>query len=154
MAQWKRDNGLPLSVHTGRKPLAERYRRQVQAVEKVFADALPALAQEYLDELHPRQPEECRQHHVTLCCPVKGCEQQSERTAFDHKAAAYALDRILGRPTARLEQSIAIRLVEELTATFAGIFHEVNDYDSAAERRARFAERCRSLGAQSGGPGG
>jgi hypothetical protein len=145
MAQYKRERGLPLSVNTGRKPIAEKYRKQVTAVEKTFADRLPVLAQEYVDELRPRDPEQCPVHHRTLRCPVQTCEHRSERTAFDHKAAAYALDRILGRTTVRVEATVTARFVEQLTLTLVSIFEECNEHTDPAARRAAFIDRCRAL---------
>jgi|SRR5215207_868811 len=96
-----RDPGGP-----GRRSIAETYRRQIGAVERTFADALPALAQTYVDELWTKEPETCPDHRRVLACPVQGCGYHSDRTEFDHKAAAYAFDRLLGRPTSRSENAL------------------------------------------------
>jgi hypothetical protein len=147
MVRLKRERGLPQSQHAGRRPLAEKYRKQIAAVERTFADSLPQLAQQYVDELRPHAPEQCARHHVVLRCPVKGCEQQSERTSFDHRAAGYVIDRLLGKPSQRLEQTVAVRLVAELTETFAAIFSEVNQHGDPRVRQQAFAAECRRLSA-------
>jgi hypothetical protein len=153
MVRLKREHGLPQSQRAGRKPIAEKYRKQIAAVERTFADALPELAQQYVDELRVADPETCGVHRRRLVCPVKGCEQQSERTRFDHKAASYCIDRLLGRPTTHVEANVSLRLVEELVVTFTTIFAGVNDYDDAAARRQAFAEQCLALSRRWGGGG-
>jgi hypothetical protein len=145
MQALKRARGLPPQVGGGRKPLAEKYKRQIAAVERTFADALPQLAQQYVAELQPADPERCPQHHLVLRCPAKGCEHESERTAFEFRAVQYAFDRLLGRPTTHVEASVQARFVEELTVTLVSIFEGVNAYDSATIRRQAFAEACRNL---------
>lgn len=81
-----------------------------------------------------------------LRCPEVGCGRVSERTAFDHKAAAYIFDRLLGRPLTRSENSIAVRFVNEITAAFAETFLAVNAIADADERREAFSLRLLQIG--------
>jgi hypothetical protein len=136
-----RDPGGP-----GRRSIAETYRQQIGAVERTFADAQPALAQTYVDELWTKEPETCPDHHKPLCCPAEGCTYRSQRTAFDHRAAAYAFDRLLGRPTSRSENALTVRFVNEVATTFIAIFAEVNEIADAGARREEFARRLRVVG--------
>jgi hypothetical protein len=145
MMRLKAERGLPHNSGAGRKPLSEKYRKQVQAVEQVFANALPELARTYLDELQPHDPERCPTHHRVLVCPVAHCGEQSQRTAFDFKAAAYALDRILGKPSIRVEATVTARFVEQLTLTLTAVFEECNEHTDPAARRAAFINGCRAL---------
>jgi hypothetical protein len=146
MVRLKRERGLPQSENAGRKPIAEKYRAQVEAVERTFAGALPALTETYIAELWTKEPETCPTHHKLLRCPAKGCATVSRRTEFDHKAAAYAFDRILGRPTSRSENSLTVRFLSEITASIVAIFADVNELEDARARREEFARRLRLVG--------
>ena len=154
MARLKAERGTGTAPGPGRPKIAEKYRKQVDAVEKTFAAELPALAQEYLDELHPKDPERCPTHHRVLACPATDCNVRSQRTAYNHKAAAYALDRIMGRPTTRSENTVTVRLVQELATAFTTAFLETNDLPTALERRARFAARLGEIANAYSGSGG
>jgi hypothetical protein len=154
MVALKKARGIPQSVGAGRKPIAERYKRQISAAERTFAGALEELATEYVAELRPHDPERCPVHRHILCCPDPGCEEQSQRTAFNFKAASYVFDRIQGKPTTRVEASIQATFVEQLTLTLVTIFTEVNTFADADVRRQAFADACRGLIAAWGGGGG
>ena len=83
----------------GPPPLARKYAKHVAAAEKVFATAMPVEAARYVEELATKEPEECPAHGRVLRCPAPGCGTVSQRTSYDHRAAAYLFDRIMGRPT-------------------------------------------------------
>jgi hypothetical protein len=154
MLRLKQQHGFPLSVNAGRRPIAERYKRQIGAAEKTFAGSLPELATEYVAELRPHDPERCPVHRHILCCPEPSCAEQSQRTAFNFKAASYVFDRIQGKPTTHVEATVTARFVEQLTVTLVNIFENVNGHDNATERRQAFAEQCRDLIAAWSGGGG
>jgi len=140
------ERGQPIGG-PGRTPRAEKYARQFAAVERTFGEALPAVAAHYVATLQATDPEHCPEHKGLLRCAEPGCGRVSERVAFDHKAAAYVFDRLLGRPLTRSENTLAVRFVQELTAMFAGIFAEANDLDTPAARAERFALRLVEAGA-------
>lgn len=142
MTRLKREGGLNMG---GRHKIADKYKRQIAVTEKVFATAAPAIAQEYIDELSPADPERCPLHGGVLACTDRSCFYESQRTTFNHKAAAYALDRIMGKPTTRSENVITVRLVQQLTAEFAVIFMKVNELDDPLTRRTAFADECERL---------
>ena len=148
MARLKAERGTGTRPGPGRRPIAQKYRPQVQAVERTFAEALPAEAQRYVDELAPKEPERCPDHGRILGCPVKGCQVVSQRVAYNHRAAAYAFDRILGRPTTRAENVLTLRLLEELTAAFTHAFVETNTIADPLARRDAFAGKLRVIGAE------
>ena len=148
MVRLKAERGTGTRPGPGREPIAQKYRPQVQAVERTFAEALPAEAQRYVDELAPKEPERCPDHGRILGCPVKGCETISQRVAYNHRAAAYAFDRILGRPTTRSENTLTLRLVQELVTAFTGAFHEANQISDPHARRETFARRLAVIGAE------
>src|SRR3712207_7480293 len=102
MARLKEERGEPRGG-PGRMPIAEKYRRQLSAVERTFADALPSLAQDYVDELRVKDPETCPEHRRALCWPQQPWATPRWRPAFYHKAAAYAFCRGLGQPRRRSE---------------------------------------------------
>ena len=145
MIALRRERGQPLGG-PGRTPRAAQYARQRAAVEQTFAGALPALAAAYVAELQATDPERCAEHKAILRCPEPGCGRVSERVAFDHKAASYIFDRVMGKPLTRSENTLSVRLVQELTTMFAGIFAEANDLDTPAERAERFALRLVEAG--------
>jgi len=145
MIALRRERGQPLGG-PGRTPRAAQYGKQIAAVERTFAGALPALAAAYVAELQATDPERCPDHKSVLRCKEPGCGRVSERVAFDHKAAAYVFDRLLGRPLTRSENTLAVKFVQELTTMFAGIFAEANDLDTPAERAERFALRLVEAG--------
>lgn len=144
MTAIKRERGIPLGG-PGRRTIAEKYKRQIASVEKTFADALPELAREYVSELHVHAPERCTVHGGVLRCAEPDCSVQSARTAFDHRAAGYALDRLLGKPTTRSEGTLRVEFVEQLTEAFSVVFLEVNALPDADARRVAFAERMSAL---------
>lgn len=129
----------------GRKPIAEKYKRFIGAAERVFANALPAEAERYVEELEVKAPEQCPYHNGVLVCREPDCNYESHRTAYDHKAAAYVFDRVMGKPTTRSENTVTVRLVQQWTAQIATIFLEVNELDDPLTRREAFAERCDTL---------
>ena len=145
MTQLKRDRGIALGG-PGRTPRDEKYARQFAAVEQTFAAALPAVAKTYVAELSRPAPERCPEHGVVLRCSERGCEQESERAAFDHKAAQYVLDRLLGKPLTRSENAVSVRFVTEITHVFAETFLAVNELADPDERRAAFSLRLLQLG--------
>jgi hypothetical protein len=102
-------------------------------------------AERYIDELAPKEPERCPHHHRVLACPARDCEVESQRTAYDHAAARYLFDRVMGRPTSRSENSIAVTFVRQVTEAFAQTFLEVNAISDPEERRAAFADRLAQL---------
>src|SRR5690349_6058747 len=116
MAELRAKGEIPEPPRTGRRPIAEKYRSQIHAAELAFAKSMPREAKRFVDELAPKEPEECPIHHATLTCPVDGCFQESQRTAYNHHAAQYVFDRIMGRPTSRSENTVTVKLVEQLTA--------------------------------------
>jgi len=140
------ERGQPIGG-PGRTPRGVKYARQFAAVERTFAEALPAVAAAYVEELQSAAPERCPEHKGLLRCAEAGCGRVSERVAFDHKAASYVFDRLLGRPLTRSENTLAVRFVQELTGMFAGIFEEVNALDTPAARAERFALRLVDAGA-------
>ena len=142
MRDLRRERGV---TNPGRPRIADKYRRQLEAVEKVFADALPELARQYVTELQVQAPETCPAHHRVLRCPEPECSHQSQRTAFNHKAASYALDRLMGRPTTRSENALTVRFIREMTEQFSSIFLQVNALSDPDERRAVFAARLMQL---------
>lgn len=72
MYQLRVERGLPIGG-PGRTPRAAKYGRQIAAVERTFADALPAVAEAYVDALAAPAPERCPDHGVVLRCPEVGC---------------------------------------------------------------------------------
>lgn len=144
MTQYKRENGLPHTRNSGRKPIAEKYRPQIAAVERAFAENAPSLANAYVDEVKARDPEECPDHHAVLTCPE--CGHPSQRKFFDHRSAQYVFDRIMGKPTTRSENAITVTVVQQLVLAVAAAFGEVNGITDPAARQVAFAERCAQLG--------
>ena len=100
----------------------------------------------YVDELRVKDAETCPAHSRVLRCPEQGCGHASQRTAFDHKAAAYAFDRLLGRPTTRSENALTVRFIQEITDTLVAVFNDVNGIGDPDERRTAFAERLIEVG--------
>ena len=147
MNRLRRERGIPLGG-PGRKPIAEKYRKQIAAVERVFAGALPDLARTYVGELQVKAPETCPEHRRVLRCPAEGCGYPSQRTMFDHKACSYVIDRLLGRPVARSENNLTITLVRQVTEAFTESFIAVNDITDPAERQAAFARRLSAIAVQ------
>ncbi|MGD9889711.1 MAG: hypothetical protein AB7R89_25690 [Dehalococcoidia bacterium] len=150
MARLKRERGQN-SGGPGRPRIADKHGRYVNQAEAVFARQMPAEAERYIAELDPKEPEVCEIHGRILACPVERCQTISQRTAYDFKAAAYLFDRIMGKPTARTENTVTVKLVNELTTAFVAAFIEVNHLDDADTRQAAFAERLRELGTGFGG---
>lgn len=149
MAKLRAEGKIGAPTNAGRKPIAEKYRTQIAATEKAFARSMPREAQRFIDELAPREPEQCPTHHKTLCCP--DCDYASHRRNYNHTAAQYVFDRVMGRPTSRSENSITIKLVEQLTISVVEIFSEVNAIDDPSLRQSTFAERLIELSAAYGG---
>lgn len=147
MKRWRAERGL---ARTGGQPkLVERHSGETRAVESTFARAMKAEAEKYVRELDVKEPERCPEHNNVLQCP--DCDFHSQRTYYNHKAAQYVFDRIMGKPTTRSEVAITIRLVEQITAAFVLVFGEINGIPDADDRRTAFAARCRELGAHFGG---
>jgi hypothetical protein len=137
----------------GRRPIAEKFRTQIAATEQAFARDMPGEAKRYIAELAPQEPEACSVHHRRLACPVKACPVESERIPYNHRAAQYVFDRIMGKPTNRTEQSVTVTFVEHLTSVLLVAFGEVNAIADPDARRAAFAAKCRALlPGESGGP--
>jgi hypothetical protein len=135
----------------GRPRIAAKYAGQVGATERTFARALPDEAQRYVDELAPKEPEVCPTHGQIICCPEEGCRYESQRTHYDHRAASYIFDRIMGKPTTRSENVITVQLVTQLTHAFLLAFGDVNAIADPGARSTAFAEKLAQLGAQYGG---
>ncbi len=135
----------------GRKRIRDKHGRLADETLRIFGEAMPEVAQTYLDELNPKEPERCAIHGQVLRCPVDDCTVESERTEYNHKAAAYVFDRVMGKPTTRSENVVTVRLVQELVAEFIGIFRVVNELPDADSRQAAYAQRCLELGAKFGG---
>ena len=137
MARLKAERGTGTAPGPGRPTIASKYTKQIAAANTCSAAAMADEAQRYIAELAPKEPETCPSHHRVLACPVQGCEVESERTAYDHAAARYLFDRIMGRPTSRSENALSVKFVTELTARFAEAFLAVNDLPAAEQRRGR-----------------
>jgi hypothetical protein len=144
MTRLKRERGIPLGG-PGRKPIAEKYQHQIAAVEQTFADALPALAGEYTDALRVHDPETCAEHRTVLRCPTQGCTTQSRRTQFNHKAAAYVFDRLLGKPGPRPENRIKVSFIEEISTVVFDAFQDANVLPTPAERERRMGQLLTQL---------
>lgn len=129
----------------GRKPIAEKYRPAIERAERVFAKALPEEAGRYIDELAAKEPEECPVHHRVLSCDAHGCTYESQRTVYDHKAAAYVFDRIMGKPTIRSENTLTVQFAQQLVTNVIAVFREVNQIDDPADRQSAFAQRLIAL---------
>lgn len=149
MARIKRARGES-PAGPGRPRIVDKHGRYVNAAERAFAVALPAEAERYLAELLVKEPEQCPGHGLVLRCPE--CGHRSERTKYDHRAASYVFDRIMGKPTTRSENVITVRLVQELTAAFVTAFIESNAINDPLARHAAFTGRCAEIGVQYGGP--
>lgn len=145
MSALRRERGV---TNPGRPRIAEKYKPQIVAAERIFAGALASEAERYIEELAPQEPERCGVHGKILECPVRECVVISQRTEYDHKAAAYIFDRIMGKPTARTETTVSVKLVEELVSAFIAVFREVNELDSPTARQQAFAQRCLELRAR------
>lgn len=150
MTRIKRERGLHVGG-PGRSRIADKWKPQIKLTEQTFAGVMPAEAQIYVSELQSKEPEECPTHHRLLGCSHPQCNYTSQRTKYNHDAARYVFDRIMGKPTARLEQTVTVKLVEQLTTTFVAIFGEVNAIDDPLARRQAFARRCLEAGAAFGG---
>ena len=146
MVRLKQERGLSIAG-PGRPARGKKYAKAITAVEQTFASALPQVAQTYLDELQAKQPEQCPDHRRVLRCPEKGCEYRSQRTSFDHRAAGYVFDRLMGRPVSRSENSIQVSFVRQVTESFAEAFLSINHLADPEERRAAFADRLAALAA-------
>jgi hypothetical protein len=134
----------------GRKPIAEKYKKQIRQVEQAIAGALPELTETYIAELQVKEPERCPSHHRVLGCPVGGCDYQSQRRSFDHRGAAYLMDRMMGRPTTRSENSLTVKFVQSMTTIFVSAFAEANRLPDEHERQERFAELIAEISAAHG----
>ena len=143
MAALRRERGVK---NPGRPAIRQKYDRQVASLERRFADALPELADEYIAEWRTRTPEMCAEHRRILRCPVRDCDRQSERTTFDHKAAQYMIDRVMGRPTSRSEGTLQVAFVQQVTSVFIEAFRDVNSIVDERERQEAFARRLLLLG--------
>src|SRR5579871_1057662 len=119
MAQRRREAG---TKNPGRKPIAEKFKRQIDGTLKVFGDNLPGLAEQYVDEVRVRDPKRCPEHDKVLRCPE--CDHLSQRKTFDHHAAQYVFDRIMGRPTTRSENTVTLSFVQQYTTAIVAVFGE------------------------------
>jgi hypothetical protein len=127
----------------GRRRIADRQGRLVGAAERVFALALPEQAERYVAELVGKEPERCPNDDRVMECPQ--CGLQSQRTHYDHAAARYVFDRIMGRPTSRSENTLSIALVQQLSSAFAQAFQATNEIEDAAARREAFAAQLAAV---------
>lgn len=149
MAALRRERGERHNPNpAGRPKIADKYRRQIGVTEKAFADAMPQNAELYVETLADIEPEVCPEHKLILECVE--CGAQSQRQMYDHKAAAYLFDRIMGKPTARTESTLSASFVDQLTRAFIDAFLEVNDLSDPLARRAAFSQRLAGLRTQSG----
>lgn len=78
----------------GRKPKAEKYERPINRAEKQIVDRLPEIVQAQID--------------LALGVTVHEVDDDSGGVNIyqkppDHKAGAYLIDRILGKPTTKVE---------------------------------------------------
>jgi hypothetical protein len=144
MTRLKRERGIPLGG-PGRKPIAERYQNQIAAVEQAFADALPTLAGEYTDALRVHDPETCPEHRTVLRCPAVACTTHSRRTQFNHKAAAYVFDRLLGKPGPRPENTVKVSFIEEISTVVFEAFQDANGLPTPQERERRMGQLLTQL---------
>ena len=140
MMQLRKERGQPLGG-PGRRPIRERYKRQIDAVERTFADALPHVAREYLDELRVQEPEVCPEHRRVLQCPEPSCRVKSQRTRFDHRAGQYVIDRLLGKPVFRSQNALQVNFVKETAQWFAEAFNAANDLATAYDRAEFFSAK-------------
>lgn len=143
---------LGLGSNGGRRRIADKYRPQIEAAEQKFADAMPEAVDEYTTELKAKDPEQCPTHKRTLACPL--CSYSSQRTTYNHTAAMYVFDRIMGRPTSRSENTITIKLYQQLSVLFVEAFQAVNEIADPNERKLAYAERLEVIEQQYGGHGG
>lgn len=132
----------------GRRPIAEKYADQLGQAEELLAASLVQTVKDYIAELRPKEPETCPYHKRVLQCPVEICDHESQRTSYNHAAAAYHMDRMFGRPTSRSENTITIKLASALLERFAEAFEAVNDLPDRAARKRAMAEHFDVLTAE------
>ncbi len=130
---------------SGERPVAQRHRKVIKAVEDRIAEGLTDVFDAYIKELFAQDPETCPTHKTVLKCV---CGHESQRTTFHHGAAQYLLDRLAGRPTSRSENTITIKLASAMIESFAEAFDAVNDIADPAERKAAMADRFEILTAE------